>query len=348
MDVLPLSRQVDLKAGEGHLQLAARSAHVVHNLKAMAGTPLVSVMVTAYNSCQYALDLLDALSRQRMVPFELVLVDDGSTDGTFGAVVERGDELGLAGRVIRLQQNHGRATARNLGILHASADIIAFTDSDCLPAPGWLAAGVERLAEAQADVVQGVTRPHPSQPRPFFNHFIEIEHFDGTFSTCNVFYRREILLEVDGFDSRVVYWEDLDLGWRICRAGGTAVFSAEAVTYHQVIPLSPSHWLRWPIHFGYLPAKVSRYPEYRAFLFLGLWVHWHHALFDLAILAAILGTLIHPAFLLLVVPYAVAFPFQRGLAGRWPPLKALLHVAWDAVSFGVLAVSSVRHRALVL
>jgi glycosyltransferase involved in cell wall biosynthesis len=308
----------------------------------------VSVVIATYNHRNYVLALLEALSDQVEGRFEAVVVDDGSTDGSYEAIVERANELELAGRVLKLANNHGRSVARNVGILNARADIVGITDADCVPSSHWIDAGCMLFANEKIGVVQGPTRPCPDQKRPFFNHFIEIDHFDGSFSTSNIFYRKEALYSVGGFDHSIKYWEDVDLGWRVQDEGWEAVFSPEALVCHQVIPLTPMEWLRWPLHFRYMPAKVARYPAYRRYLFLGIWVHWIHALFDLALISIPLALIVHPAFLLLIVPYIVAFPFQHGLKGRWPPVKAALHLAWDSISFLILLTSSLRHRTLVL
>src|SRR5262249_55536058 len=134
--------------------------------------PLVSVVVPTYNHRAYLLEALDAIAGQRFGPFEAVVVDDGSTDGSFRAAAERAAELGLAGRIIRLSGNCGRSVARNAGVAVARAPLIAFTDGDCLPEPGWLAAGVGVLADSSHAIAQGPTRPAPHRPRPFFSHFI--------------------------------------------------------------------------------------------------------------------------------------------------------------------------------
>lgn len=332
-----------------HLGRAAKVAADVVDMLGAGAPPAVSVVVPSYNHGRFVRELLPALTEQCGAPFELVLVDDGSTDDAFGASVAQARSLGLRGKLIRLHQNQGRSTARNVGIWHAAAPIIAFIDSDCLPAAGWLAAGLRALAAAPAaGSVQGRTLPRPGQRRPLFSHYIEITRFDGTFSTCNVFYRRDALLAVGGFDPSVTYWEDVDLGWRVRRAGWVGTFAEDAVVHHQVLPLTARQWLNWPRHFAYMPAKTARYPEFRRFLFLGLWVHWFHALFDLALLGLLLGALLRRPLLLLAVPYLLAFPLHHGVTGRWPPLKAAAHLAWDATSFVVLLRSSARHRSLVL
>jgi hypothetical protein len=107
-------------------------------------------------------------------------------------------------------------------------------------------------------------------------------------------------------------------------------------------------WMRWPLHLADMPEKAAAYPEFRRHLFLGVWTNRFHALFDLAVLGIVLGALLHRAFFVLTLPYVVAFPRRHGLAGRFPAAKAGFHLAWDALSFLVLAASSARKRTLVL
>lgn len=311
--------------------------------------PQVSVVVANYNHGRYARELVSALAGQQgNISFELILIDDGSSDGSFQEFVTAGRDIGIVGRVLKLKRNRGRSVARNVGILHARAPIIAFTDADCVPHPSWLQEAIQPFASPHVGIVQGTTLPRQDQRQPFFSHFIEITEFDGTFSTCNVLYRKEALIASGGFDSTVVYWEDLDLGWRIRRMGVAAAFAPNATIFHQVVGLSPLQWLRWPAHFSFMPQKTARYPEYRGYLFLRFWVDKMHALFDLALLGLGLSVALHLALGILMVPYLAAFSRQRGLTGKWPPVKALMHMAWDVVAFLVLLVSSIRYRSLVL
>jgi glycosyltransferase involved in cell wall biosynthesis len=325
-------------------------AEVVSSDTADAAEDLeLSVVIPSYQHGEFvAIAATAALTQSYQEPFEVIVVDDGSTDQTGEVMRHLAATTSGRLRYARLQRNAGRSTARNAGIALARGALVAFTDSDCRPAEGWLRHGARPFVDRRIGAVQGTTGPAPEQRRPFFNHFIEIDRFDGTYSTCNVFFRREALIRVDGFDPSVVYWEDLDLGWRVRRDGWRAVPAPDAEVHHQVIELSPWQWLCWPRHLAYMPAKVARYPEYRRFLFLGLFLGWFQALFDLAVVALILGARAHRGFFVLALPYAAAFPFQRGLAGRAPPAKVAMHVAWDAISLGVLLVSSLRHRAPVL
>ena len=345
------TRQTQLDAAVlfGYLADAARERVEVEEFATPSSQPALSVVVPAYNHAAFLPDLLSALAPQLVdANAELVIVDNGSLDDSSATIRHLAASLNVPGRLVRLSPNRGRARARNVGVVHAHAPIVAFTDSDCAPAAGWLAAAARPFDDDQVGVVQGRTLPRADQPRPFFNHFIDIERFDGTYSTCNVVYRRAAVCGVGGFDPGLDYWEDVDLGWRVHRAGWLAAYAPGAIVFHQVIPLSPLAWLRWPSHFWPMPAKVRAYPEYRAFLFFHFWVDPLHALFSLAVVSVMLGLLWQRKYLALAAPYAVAFPAYRGLNGRAPLAKVLFHLAWDAVSFAVLLASSVRHRALVL
>lgn len=330
---------------------AARSlvATVTATARSADEPVVVSIVIPSYQHRDLVLAAAAAaLAQTTTSPYEVLVVDNGSTDGTAEALAPLvAASLGRL-RVLRLPRNHGRSVARNAGIALARGAVIAFTDADCCPTPGWLAAGLAALADPDIEILPGRTTAPPGQRQPFFCHFIETTRLDGNDSTANVFYRRTTLERVDGFDPRAGYWEDADLGSRVRRAGGLAAFCPTAVVYHQIRPLSPLAWLRWPWHLEWAPALVARYPERRRYLVLGLWVDWFHVAFDVALGSLLLGLFVNRRLLVLVLPYLVAFQRRRGLAGRWPPLKALLHVAWDCSSLAALVVSSIRHRTLVL
>src|SRR5437764_854251 len=110
----------------------------------------VSVVVPARNAAATIERALDAVARQELgEPYETIVVDDGSADGT-PELAERSRAPGL--RVLR-QRPESPSAARNRGASEARGDVLAFTDADCFPTPGWLAAGLAALEGA--DLVQG-------------------------------------------------------------------------------------------------------------------------------------------------------------------------------------------------
>lgn len=330
----------------GHLAAASREATEVVELPAAVDCPEVSVVVPTYNRRELLLETLEALARQKAPPFEVVVADDGSTDGSFQAVLEKGSHLGLAGKVIRLRRNAGPATARNVALLMARADLIAFTDDDCLPVSRWIQTGLASLG-SDVGVVQGcIQRPPDSHP-PFFSHFIETKRIDGSFSTSNAFYRREALVESGGFDPSCDYWEDRDLGARVLRQGWKASYAPDAVVYHHVFRQTPLQWMRWPAKLGNWPEWVARYPECRRYLFARYWTNPAHALLTAAIAGLALAPALWPA-AVLALPYLLSLPARYHYRGKWAPVKALLHVWWDLLGWACLAVNSVKNRTLVL
>lgn len=240
-----------------------------------AADPVVSVIVPVRDRRALLRRTLDALAAQTLTAHEVVVVDDGSTDGS----ADEAEADRRAGRPVRLVRGDGRGAvaARTIGVAAATAPLLAFTDSDCEPDPGWLAAGVTTL-EAGADAVQGVTRPvRPAGP---LERTVWVTFEDGLYATCNMFYRRDAFEAAGGFDpavadrlgfrpdptsQRLGFAEDTLLGWRVRRAG-TLVFAPEAVVRHHVFPFDPVELVRRSWSVAAFPALVRELPELRRLL----------------------------------------------------------------------------------
>lgn len=313
-----------------------------------AASPRISVVVPTRNRRDLVRDTIDALLAQDLpaTDYEIIIVDNASDDRTADLLRSTARTAAVPFTGARMHHDGGPAVARNVGVTLARGRLIAFTDSDCTPAPGWLRACIEAMTGATG-IVQGMTLASPGQPQPLFNHFIETKHLDGSFSTSNVCYRRDAVVEAGGFDPACEYWEDVDLGWRVRRLGWDARFHPGALVYHQVLRLTAWAWLTQPRRFYNWPAKAARYPEFRRHLALGLWAHPQHALVDGCVAGLILARWRRAA-LVLTLPYLMTFAIRRRPTGRWPLLKALAHVAYDAVAFAALLAGSIRYRSLVL
>ena len=122
--------------------------------------PAVSVIIPARDAAATLPRTLSSLEKQELdVAFEVIVVDNGSTDET----AELAESHSLRPRVIRRTRGEGPAAARNEGAAAAFGSVLAFTDSDCEPAPTWLAQGL--LALSNVDLVQGAVRPPPDVNR---------------------------------------------------------------------------------------------------------------------------------------------------------------------------------------
>jgi glycosyltransferase involved in cell wall biosynthesis len=288
--------------------------------------------------------------------FEMIVVDDASPDSTPELMREAVRRAPHALIYARLGANRGPAGGRNVGIALAQGEFIAFTDSDCIPDPAWLRAAVAAFSSPGVGMVQGRTEAAGNRP-PFFSHYIETLRLDGSFSTSNTIYRRKAIgdhwfdpactYNSEGRPDSNYFWEDVDLGWRVLADGWTARFAGDAIVRHEVILLTPTKWMLWPRHLALMPAKVAKYPGFRRYLFLGVWIAPIHLWFDLAVVG-VLAAPFYPLTLLFTLPYAVEFARRRGLKGKFPPAKVAAYLAWDVVSLGTLLASSVRRRCLVL
>jgi glycosyltransferase involved in cell wall biosynthesis len=303
---------------------------------------------------------LDALARQSFPAFEVVVVDDGSTDGSGDLAAERG----RTDARFRLVRTHGigAVAARTLGVRDSQAPYLAFTDSDCVPADDWLERGVSHL-DAGAALVQGLTRPE-RPPRPL-ERSVWVDFEDGLYATCNIFYRRDVFEAAGGFDpalgSRLGFrpdsasrglgiGEDTLLGWRVRRTHGSR-FAPDTVVRHHVFPADAAEVLRRAWSVGAFPGLVREVPELRQTLLVdGLWLggRWRAPLYA-AVLAAAVGRA--PLSMAGVAVWAVA----RGRRNRRvePDLRRFVKtlpvdLCCDAVAAAALAAGSVRARRPVL
>lgn len=318
--------------------------------------PRISVVVPVRDRRDLLAKLFDGLAAQTFRDFEVVVVDDGSTDGS----ADRAEaEHRFAVTVVR-QPGVGAVAARQQGVTASRGAVLAFTDSDCVPLPTWLAAGVAAV-DAGADVVMGHTRSQ--RPRRVLERSLTAED-NGLYPTCNVFYRREAFAAAGGFDGHLGerlgfragtrakhlgFGEDTLLGWRVRRAG-TAAYAAHAIVEHAVFPPDLRDHISRTAQVGAFPALIKEVPELRGLLlsrrvFLGS----SRVPLYLAVVALVLRQpLIAVAFL---VWWALAHLIA--IAGREPSVKRRV-LAWpivlatDAFTAGALLVGSARSFSLVL
>jgi len=198
-----------------------------------SAAPEVSVVVPTRNRAVLLDRCLSALRRQREVRLELIVVDDGSTDGTSEAIA------GGADLVLRNPRSMGPAAARNRGIQAASAPFVAFTDDDCVPQSDWLCTLLTRLRAAPVDVVGVGGRVLPATEGWVSAYMTRHRILEPPESleylvTANCLYRRDALLAVGGFDENVRHpgGEDPGLSFVLRERGCRFLFEADAVVRH--------------------------------------------------------------------------------------------------------------------
>ena len=202
---------------------------------------MVSVIVPARDASGTLPALLDALAAQDLTErFELIVVDDDSGDGTGAlAAAHRAVDIVVPG------PGEGPGAARNAGVRVATGDVLAFTDADCVPDPGWLRAGLAALAEH--DLVQG--RVDPAGPAGPFDRTVSVDRLTLLFETANLLIRRELFDGLGGFEAWLAprrgkeLAEDVWLGRPALRAGARVTYAPEARVRHAVFPRGPGGWI---------------------------------------------------------------------------------------------------------
>jgi glycosyltransferase involved in cell wall biosynthesis len=277
----------------------------------------------------------------------VIVVDDCSPDDTKAVLAELAKTTSLNLRVARNDRNRGPGPARNVGWRLSDAPVIAFTDDDCMPTPGWLEAGLDALERTSAGVVQGRTLPDPKTALGRWAVTQRIEEFSDLYETCNIFYRTEVLRMTGGFDEDVPFFgEDTVLGWTARRRGVQSSFAPDALVHHAVIHPGVSHYRRWAAQHGNWAILVRRFPEMRReVLWMGLFTKRRHAALVGAAVGIAAGTVWRPAFAL-AIPYAMVLR-PRSLH-RDEIVDRLLGGIFDAAVVTGLLSGSIRERTLVL
>jgi glycosyltransferase involved in cell wall biosynthesis len=202
-------------------------------------TPSVSIIIPVYNGADTIAACLESLLNQTYPAdaYEVIVVENGSTDDTT-TIVEK--------YLIRLfhSDQRGPAAARNLGLARSEADIVAFTDADCVADHNWLSELAKPYTDPEIGGVGGVILAYEHADRTIVELFSE-EHsplanfvsgeneFLPHLYTANASFRRSLLNKIGGFNPNLVTAEDVDLAWRIQLQTDVKLhFASEAIIYH--------------------------------------------------------------------------------------------------------------------
>jgi GT2 family glycosyltransferase len=243
---------------------AVRDAFSRLPLKAAADWPRISVVVCTYNGQATLRDCLDGLLKLDYPDYEVIVVNDGSTDDTAAIAAE------YPFPVISTA-NHGLSAARNTGMRAATGAIVAYTDDDARPDPEWLTQLAHTLRTSGHAGVGGPNIPPPGDgavaecvanapggPIHVLLSDRQAEHIPG----CNMAFRRECLDAVGGFDPRFrTAGDDVDLCWRLQDRGWTLGFNPAAVVWHHRRNSLRAYW-RQQRGYGRAEALLeAKWPE---------------------------------------------------------------------------------------
>jgi GT2 family glycosyltransferase len=207
--------------------------------------PRVSVVICTYNGQRYLAETLSALEQIDYPDYEVIVVDDGSTDAT--AAIARQYDV----RLIRTE-NCGLSAARNTGARAATGEIVAYIDDDAYPDREWIkrlamvfltsdyaGVGGPNLPPAGDSLVAECVAHAPGGPIHVLLSDREAEHIPG----CNMAFRRAHLLAIGGFDPQFrVAGDDVDVCWRVQEQGWKLGFSPTATVFHHRRDTLRAYW----------------------------------------------------------------------------------------------------------
>ena len=222
--------------------------------------PRISVVVCTYNGARTIRDCFEGLKRLEYPDYEVIVVDDGSTDAT--AAIARQYDC----RLIRTE-NRGLASARNTGLGAATGEIVAYIDDDAYPDPHWLtylaamflstshaAVGGPNLAPPGDGPIAECIARAPGGPNHVLLSDREAEHIPG----CNMAFRKTRLEAIGGFDPQFrTAGDDVDVCWRLEECGWTLGFSAAAMVWHHRRNSVRTYW-KQQIGYGRAEAMLER------------------------------------------------------------------------------------------
>ena len=205
-------------------------------------TPAATIIVPTFNRAPILGECLEALLNQEYpADYEVIVVDDGSSDETPALLSEWSTRHGRRMRAFR-QQNSGPARARNRGAREAHGRILAFTDDDCVAEPSWLASLVQTIENAECGVAAGVmiNRESTWVSRYIVKEAVIDQHLaaDGSVReliTGNFGIRSDVFHREGGFDEqiKVAGGEDTEFGLRLQSNGYRIAYAPEARVLHR-------------------------------------------------------------------------------------------------------------------
>ena len=222
----------------------------------------VSIIIPAYNAAATIGRTLSALSKQNCFqPFEMIVVDDGSTDGTKEIVATFPTV-----KYIR-QDNAGPAAARNHGAKVALGEYLAFTDSDCIPHEDWVSQLMSGFGQQQVGVVAGsygIANPQSVLARCIcseilWRHTHLMPDFPNAFGSYNFCVRKNVFDAVGRFNTgyRRASGEDNDLSYKVTRSGWRIYFQRQALVDH-FHPSGVFKYLKEPCRHGFWRVKMYK------------------------------------------------------------------------------------------
>jgi glycosyltransferase involved in cell wall biosynthesis len=228
-------------------------------------TPYVSVIIPTYNRKEILLKCLTSLESQSypLDRFEIIVVDDGSSDGTIQLIEEYSKKSKIKIKIIA-QENAGPGLARNLGVQNSAGEILGFTEDDIRVDAKWIANAVRYFASNDVDGLEGKTLLEDSDEslRAF-----EKEYRIG-FLPCNMFVKKSVFNSIGGYDGnyfdankKLYFREDADFGFTLIEKSYKFILAEDVVVFHPAQFFKISDYYRHVRRYYFDPLLYRKHPK---------------------------------------------------------------------------------------
>ena len=238
----------------------------------------VSIVIPTFNRKDLLKKTLKSLFNQTCPKdkYEIIVCDDGSTDGTEEIVRELIKKSPCVLRYYK-QKNRGVASAMNLGISNAKGDIIGFTGDDCIVSPTWIEQAAPYFEDEKIGGIQGIIEAQVDKANKLekiFKFRYAVTHTEDVdwYAGANMFFRKKAIIEVGCFDLEVVWGEDTDLAYKVKRRGYEILFCEKKnamIVYHAVTYIGYLKFFKSLKKYEFSALHVKRHPEIRKSFYLG-------------------------------------------------------------------------------
>lgn len=305
-------------------------------------SPIITVVIPVFNAEKYIETTLASLAKQELASglFEVVIVDDGSTDTSADKI--RNFKAHFSLKLIQ-QKNAVVSAARNAGARAANTNLIAFLDNDATADSNWLQNALKYFENPECSAVEGRIEARGGSPFATpFTHVLQNET-GGRYMTCNMIFRKSDFDAVGGFDPRFPYFlEDSDLAFSLLERGSKIQYARDVIVYHPLIqkPFRYHWWhmtglaFRIPLLFAKHKGVIRNCGKYgipwHTMTACPIYYYGYYAAFLLAIVSLVLPAI---------------FPWPIGMEFKWIGL-ALAGLGF-IFSYAVTMYARLRRRSFV-
>jgi len=227
-----------------------------------------------------------------------IIVVASDKDAGFAIVAELATQTDIPMRCVNIPddptQGRSPSAKRNYGVTLATGAWVALIDDDCLAHPDWIRVASRHFHDPGIGAIEGEKQiPAIAKPTVTYKGLLSFTR-PGGYQTCNMLYRRDIFLQLGGFDLNFpFYLEDSDMAWNVLDAGHAIPHAAGAIVSHPVLPAQPWRMLddaRRAVLLPYLFKKhPARFKQHGVKALRGS--HWIYILLYLAIIALLIAQL---------------------------------------------------------